>query len=109
MVAVALPTRIATTQIRICVTTMLSANFGPTQARIERPASRNSAAASGMTVTSESRVPWMKIDPQALRPLSRVAVDDDREEDAVELVGQPLKQLGEPLRDASRPPRRRRP
>ena len=44
--------------------------------------------------------------PQPLRLVAGVAVDDDREEHAVQLVGQPLQHLGEPLRH--RPERDRR-
>ena len=40
---------------------MLGTNCGPTQARISGPASRNSAAASGITGKSDRRVPWMKM------------------------------------------------
>ena len=61
VVAVALPTRIATTKIRIWATRMLSRNLTPTQARISGSASRKSAEASGTTLTSESWVPRTKM------------------------------------------------
>ena len=99
VIPVALPTRMMTITDRICRTSTLPAKSGPTHAVTSGRASSSIAPDSGTTVASDSFVPSMKM---RCSRSSRAAVSFSTtagKQDVVQLVGQPLRQLGEPLRD----------
>ncbi len=99
VIPVALPTRMMTTTDSICRTSTLPSKSGPTHAVTSGRASSSIAPDSGTTVASDSFVPSMKMRCRRSSRRRGVVLDDGGEEDVVELIGQALRQLGEPLRD----------